>query len=168
MNKVIVTAFCMVAVLVLLMGCGNARKESEAFFVGMANPWMDCADIAEAERLAGFNMKAPERIVGHDRRLIQTIKESTVQLFYSDKDMSEPDSDVVLVRKARGNEDISGDYNTYEKTETVTTHGTEVSLRENGDMVYVATWKKDGFTYAVNADNGLTKEEIYCLAETIE
>ena len=168
MEKVIIMATCMIAVLLLLTGCGKKEEPETVSFVGLANPWIECGTLKEASELTGFEVSMPEEIEGYPYQLIQAIKESTVQQFYSDKEMSDPDRNVVLLRKGKGTEDISGDYNTYEKEETVTIQGMEVHLRENGGLVYVATWTQGGYAYAIDADKGLTATETEGLVKNIK
>lgn len=60
--------------------------------------------------------------------------------------------------KAPGDGDISGDYNDYAQSDTITVSDREVTLKGNDDAVNLAIWAKDRYTYAVSASAGLSAE----------
>ena len=64
------------------------------------------------------------------------------------------------MRKGTGSDDISGDYNEYSEKETVNMHGVDVQLRGDKGLVYSAIWTWDGYSFAINADNGLSRETL--------
>lgn len=140
---------------VALVGCGSSADTSapsnqeQEPQVNMANPFVDCASAYDAAQLAGFDVTFPESVPGYDERLYQAIEGKMAQCFYSNGDKR------VLVRKALGDEDISGDYNTYGQVTTVPIGELEVTEKGDGGLVHVATWSRDGFSFAIDADEGL-------------
>ena len=88
-----------------------------------------------------------------------------IQVMYFDGDPSAEDSSMVMVRKGTGDEDISGDYNEYPEKETVNIHGVDVQLRGENGLVYSAIWTWNGYSFAINADKGLSRN---ALANAIE
>lgn len=114
------------------------------------NPFEDCTTIADAEKIAGFTVTLPKKMPkDYIKGSIQAIKDDMVQVFYENGESE------LLVRKAKGNQDISGDYNQYSENSTMTVDGLEVSTRGNNGKVNVATWVNGEYTYSV----GLYKDE---------
>ena len=86
---------------------------------------------------------------GYDRPTIQAMSGTMIQVIYrNDKEES------VSIRKAPGSDDISGDYNEYAQSDTVSAGGLVVSMKGERDLVHLATWTNDGYTYAVSVSSG--------------
>jgi len=130
------------------------QEAGEQGGTGIANPFVDCTSASEASQIAGFTVTFPEAIPGYSERHYQAVEGQMIQCFYRQGDKS------VLVRKAKGTDDISGDYNEYPQVNTVKVDEIEVTQKGKDDLVYVATWTRDGFSYAVDADEGLSSETI--------
>jgi len=64
----------------------------------------------------------------------------------------------VILRKAAGSEDISGDYNVYGETKSVGVGDRDVTMKGNGGTVSLALWTEEGYTYAVTSDAGMSPE----------
>ena len=113
-------------------------------------------------------LKDLEKTVGFDITLPQFDEE----YFYTYYDISKETADIRLMnctkrmtfRKAKGTEDISGDYNTYSLNKTIKVKNTDVKVRGN-DGVNTATWQKDGFTYALSFETAVSEAD---LAKCIE
>ena len=85
-----------------------------------------------------------------------------IQVFYGE------DGDDLFIRKAAGDGDISGDYNDYAQSDTITVSDREVTLKGNDDAANLAIWAKDRYTYAVSASAGLSAEGMSELAAQIQ
>ena len=72
------------------------------------SPFQPCDTLDAAEEMAGFDLTLPKTA---DK--LEAIENEMIQAFYGE------DGTDMLIRKALGNEDISGDYNEYAQTETV-------------------------------------------------
>lgn len=132
--------------------------------VESGNPLKAYETLAEAEKAAGFELQAPEEIAGAVQSGYYVIGGTVLEVRYADG----ADETVCTVRKAPGEEDISGDYNVYEGTETLQYFGislqAEISYDDAG--IRKAVWTKDGFSYAVLAsgmDRGTLTEVIACI-----
>lgn len=137
---------------------GSSEDKNE---VQIANPFVDCDTAADAEKIAGFPMEAPETIDGYDAPVIQAVENDTFQYIYSNADGGE-----ILIRKvAGGDADVSGDYNEYENEQT-TDDG--VTLRGDGDSVTVAIWSKDGYSYCVRVEGGASMETVTDLVAQVK
>lgn len=60
----------------------------------------------------------------------------------------------VLFRKARGTDDISGDYNAYSDVKEITVNETAVTLKGENGQYKLAIWQQDGFTYSLSWEPG--------------
>lgn len=116
------------------------------------NPFVDCDTLAQAEQLAGFSLTLPADIKAHG---ISVLPGDMIQVLCEDG---------LSIRKALGDEDISGDYNTYPQVETAAVQGHAVTLKGEGDQVTVAVWTADGYTYAIHSETGLSRDAALSLA----
>ena len=122
------------------------KRRSDASPLRIANPFKEHDSLESAALAAGFPLTVPDAPEGYGDRLIQVMGESMIQVIYRSGE------DRLLIRKATGDGDISGDYNEYEESWTVTVDGSPVNFRGSGGLVSVATWSRDGFAYAVDLD----------------
>lgn len=69
----------------------------------------------------------------------------------------------MVIRKASGageNADISGDYNVYNETSTVTVGEYTVTLKGNDQKVNLATWTSGDYACSIDCISGITTEEM--------
>lgn len=118
------------------------------------NPIVSYDTLADACAAAGFEMTVPEQLEGYEAPSFQTIDTDLVQVVYE----SESDS-LIMLRKAPGVEDISGDYTDYEWTNFMDVDGLNVMIRGEGETVYLATWTNDGYTYSASFGLGMTQTD---------
>jgi len=146
---------------VALTACGSSSDEPAASEsqTQIANPFVDCESASEAAQLAGFEVTFPESVPGCSERLYQAVEGEMVQCIYSSGDTE------VLIRKGMGTDDISGDYTDYGEVNTVDVAGTEVTEKGEDGLVFAATWVRDGFAFAIDANEGLDAETIGHLAQ---
>lgn len=152
-----------------LSGCGASQGEAgqtepasepttggEESTSEVANPFVDCESAYDAAQVAGFDVTFPESVPGCSERAYQAIEGQLVQCRYSEGDTG------VLVRKGvdDGSGDLSGDYNEYPEVGTVGVGDLEVTERGSEGLVHVAIWARDGYLYAIDADEGLGPETI--------
>ena len=79
----------------------------------IANPFVDCQTMETAAEVAGFEFRSPEQVEGISEKKIQAVDQEMIQVIYS------ADENQILIRKAPGTRNISGDYNNYQKEETL-------------------------------------------------
>jgi cobalamin biosynthesis Mg chelatase CobN len=128
----------------------------------IANPFVDCETMEDAATICGFKMTVPDNIEGYSERKIQAVKDSMLQVIDYKGD------DQILMRKQSGSGDISGDYNTYSNTQTVTVGSYSITMKGNNDTVSVATWENGTYAYAVDATgDGLTVETMKAIIQSI-
>lgn len=127
------------------------------------NPFMDCATLADAAKLTGFDITVPDSIEGYDTRVIQVMDNKMIQIIYAKGENS------LLIRKAAGSDDISGDYSQYTEINAAALGSLQVTMRGENEMVSVAIWTDGGYTYAVNAqDIPMDVDTITALVGTVQ
>ena len=77
---------------------GEADEENTQ----IANPWVDCASMEDAVKIAGFSFEVPKQIEGYPNQVIQAIENDIIQVIYDDGTNS------IYIRKGAGTEDIGG------------------------------------------------------------
>lgn len=157
------------ACLVLVVGTSfifklNQKNDIES--AAVASPYQEVNSLQEASEIAGFDMKVPESIGEYNNQLISVIDGKIIEVRYLSSD--EKDTGIII-RKSRGDEDISGDYNTYSTNITENIYGKDVNLRGDGEKIFVAAWTEDGFSYAVATnDYIMDKEQIEYLIGVVK
>jgi hypothetical protein len=130
----------------------NSMDTTNASSIGdveIPSPWIDFDTIADAEKLAGFPLTLPSKIPeGYTQKTIEAVENQSLQVIY------ENDENGIAIRKAKGSEDISGDYNEYSENKTLTVGNLQVSTKGNNGKVNVATWVDGEYTYAVSVCSG--------------
>lgn len=128
----------------------------------LANPWQECASMAQAESLAGFSFaiggSALPEGYGPEVAYIQVIAGAMLEVDYTGGRGGS-----VCLRKAAGTDDVSGDYNSYDLTQTSRIAGQDVTLRGAENAWYVVTWTRDGYSFAVVSTSALTTPQVEAL-----
>lgn len=110
-----------------------------------ASPFIPFENIADAEKLAGFTITLPSNMPeGYSQKSIEAVENYMIHIVFENKENS------ILVRKANGNKDISGDYNEYSETKILTVGDLQVSIKGNNGKVNVATWVYGDYSYSVS------------------
>ena len=128
----------------------------------LANPWQECSSMAQAESLAGFSFAISDSALpegyGPEAAYIQVIAGAMLEVDYTGERGGS-----VCLRKAVGTDDVSGDYNNYDLTQTSRIAGQDVTLRGAENAWYVATWTRDGYSYAIVSTSALTTSQVETL-----
>lgn len=125
---------------------GQILEENSA---QIPNPFVDCETIADAEKIAGFEITVPDKMPeGYSQSSIQAINDYLIQIFYESGDNE------ILIRKGIGSEDISGDYNTYSESNTMTIGELTINTKGNDGKINVATWINGEYTFSILVNPG--------------
>ncbi len=117
--------------------------------------------IDEAKKAVSFKAVTPASLPeGYKFDSVSVMGSDFLQVFYKNEDKE------ILYRVAVGNEDISGDYNIYDKTDTVQTDGVDITIKCNADKCYTAVWN-DGASYSLSSRGGIDKDEMIKIAESV-
>lgn len=158
------------AVLAAFCGCatdGKAARDSsdaapETDGVSIANPFTDCATLEEAEGVAGFDIEVPDTLfVKYDRLVFRAIKDNMIEIIYRNGE----NTDEIRIRKAKGGDDISGDYTEYPRVETVPAADVMLTLKGEGETVHVATWLRGEYSFSITSDEAIDR---YVAAKLIQ
>ncbi len=141
---------------------GNAQITETAAFGQLAqlvNPMEEYGSnmdsLSAAEEAVGFTLTLPGSLTPENYIVI-----SGVTL--------EVDFNGGYIRKAKGSEDISGDYNEYEAVKTETTDGKDVTLKGNAGKVMLAIWTEGDYTYCMGAADGMAEADVLSLVNEIK
>lgn len=157
MRKLLAVLICIAVIAsgAVFVSCSNGKGGEEAAQSEKAvNPNVSYKTLEEAEEAAGFKMQLPEKI-------------KTTSFTVIDGKILEVKYEGGYIRKAQGADDISGDHNQYEKTEKKTVNNEEVTLKKNGDKIYLATWTHFSYTFCLGSDKGLSEKDITNMIEQI-
>ena len=130
----------------------------------LPNPWLETATLEEAAAAAGFTLEVPDTLSGYPEKSFQVLPSDDSPLL---EVLYRNGKDRVIIRKAPGNEEISGDYTAYGQHVVNTVNGRAVTLRGDQNGFALATWTGDGYTYSVHLDEPVPAGELLSLVESI-
>lgn len=133
----------------------QATGKATAEDVQIANPFVECATIGDAEQLAGFSMRVPEDVVGYEEKYITAIEKDMIEVQFSHGEDAE-----LWFRKGVGVEDISGDYNTYKEEKLVDVQGQSVTIKGTEKGYKLAIWNVNGYAYAIGSTTELSEDAL--------
>jgi hypothetical protein len=119
------------------------------------NPFIDCATIEDAQKLAGFNMTVPDLMPeGYSKTAIRAVKNKEIEIIYLNGDSE------IRIRKAIGSaigiEDISGDYTAYKEVNKVEIGSVNVTMKGDNGKVNVSTWNEGEYVFSLTVNCGGT------------
>ena len=141
----------------------NVAQEQD---YGVPNPYEIVDTLDEASKIAGFNLSVPATYGDYKKQVIQAIEDDMIEVIYFEE---ESENEGLRIRKAKGTDDISGDYNEYKNVETVKVGDYDVTEKSDGGNILVVTWTDGTFSYAIDTDRAeLSKEDVTNLISNIK
>lgn len=137
--------------------------------IEIPDPFSECGSLEEAAQNAGFSFDVPEAVDGYAQRIIRTMAggegSAMIEVIYQneiDGKESTDRADEVRMRKAKGDEDISGDYMAYSETGSLTIGNIQVTVKGEHGNINLATWTDNGYTYSIGvySETGITAEKM--------
>ena len=128
--------------------------------VQIPNPLTEHETLADLAKTVGFEVTLPVVDKAYKETAFIDISGETADVRFANGE------DTITFRKAKGSDDISGDYNTYKESKTITVKGVSVSIKGN-DGINTATWQKDGFTYSFSSDKAMTQDALVKAIENL-
>ena len=162
MMKKLFAVIMMLLTILSLAACGSSTDSDEPDIIGMPNPFTDFNTLAEAEKQTGFYITLPDAIGSSNNKIYRAMNDEMLEVIYVNGE-----DETGRIRKARGSEDISGDYNEYAETETVSVGGIDVLLKGDAGLVKLAVWTNDGYAYSVSSEAGMTADEMMVLVSAV-
>ena len=140
----------------------NTTQEQD---YGVPNPYEIVDTLDEASKIAGFTLSVPVSYEDYKKQVIQAIEDDMIEVIY----FNDTDSEGLRIRKAKGTDDISGDYNEYKDVEIVKVGDFEITEKGSEGSISVATWNDGTYSYAIDvAEASLTKDTIANLISNIK
>ncbi|MGI6106499.1 MAG: hypothetical protein ACOX8B_00975 [Lachnospiraceae bacterium] len=147
-------------------GESAAAEESSEGSMEMPNPFSEYSSLEEAEKDAGFEISVPDSIGDSDHCVYRVLDSENpmIEIIYFDGE-----NETARIRKAAGDDDISGDYGSY--SSQAAWDGPERSGNYFGsDGKYtLATWTSiDGWTYSLSVEEPVSADEMDSLVQAVE
>ena len=161
MKKKIIIAVCTALMAVSLAGCGGNTSTKISSSVAMANPWEDFKTLEEAQEKVGFEVSLPEDWAKKDvvYRVCEGLNAIEVQFDDGDE----------VIRKAKDDGDISGDYNEYASEETMTIGEAQVTFKGTSeDEVNLAVWVSGDYSYSVSSTDAVSADQMKKIVEAVK
>lgn len=128
-------------------------KDGNDTQIQIPNPIVETEGIKELKESLSFELKVPTVMPeGYEVSDTAVIGGTLAQVKYSNG------TNEITYRMAKGTEDISGDYNTYEKIREVYVNNQSVMLKGNQEGYQVATWTDGTYSYSVTSEQPLSEE----------
>ena len=144
---------------------GEKKEAAGDESMKLPNPFIEVGSLEEAEELAGFSLKTAEKVGNYGRQSISVMEGEMIQVLYQ----NDAGEEGLRVRKGLGEEELSGDYNTYTLDEEVEQDGVKIRLRGDGQRIFAASWTKGGYSYAIDlSDAELDRENVLQLISEID
>ncbi len=124
------------------------------------NPYANSVSLNTAEQMTGFTLEIPNII---DTTTKTYVIDQMIEVQYYDNE----DNIIFNVRKAKGNDDCSGNYEVYQNEMTKEIQNHIVTLKGNDDIYYLAIWQNDKYSYSFYSYNGLDEDTITTYIEKI-
>lgn len=151
----------------ILTGCQTKKTpEAAAIFPEMpqadqgstqiANPFVECLSMEEARDKAGFDFILPEELENDIR--IRVIPNEFFEVRNAD----------LVLRKAKAEQAISGDYTAYAENTTIVINEAEVHARGNDGKIMSAEWQLGEFQFSIQAQEGISEIQISAWIEDIQ
>ncbi|MCI5568452.1 MAG: hypothetical protein MR372_01200 [Lachnospiraceae bacterium] len=161
MKKKIIIAVCTALMAVSLAGCGGNTSTKISSSVAMANPWEDFKTLEEAQEKVGFEISLPEDWAKKDAvyRVCEGLNAIEVRFDEGDE----------VIRKAKDDGDISGDYNEYASEETMTIGEAQVTFKGTSeDEVNLAVWVSGDYSYSVSSTDAVSADQMKKIVEAVK
>jgi hypothetical protein len=130
---------------------GNTDEEITGDNTQIPNPWQEYKTVPEAAKATGISFSAPEKIEKYTVSYVRAL-DGIVEVRYSNG------SNEIRVRKGKGTDDISGDYNVYKNVSEKKIGGNTVTLKGNGGGVSSAVWTDGTYSCSICSENELTNK----------
>lgn len=139
-------------------------KQNDVKGTKLANPFVDCKTMKDAETIAVFSFTVPKSIKGYPKKTIQAVQNDLIQVFYEDGAGNQ-----ILLRKGRGTKDLTGDYNVYKDKKVKTIQGKKVTMNRKQGKVYSAWWTDGKFAFAVDAlEKGVSEQFVAQMVQQLK
>ena len=130
----------------------------------MPSPVHVFTTVEEASEYIGFRPQMPKLLpVGFNIQSVITLEKDILQVVYVYEPGTEPyynqaGGAYIIYRSSKLPGDISGDHKIHKVIETERVDGTKVTLKGSDNMVYLASWIKDGQNHSLDFYRPVTRD----------
>lgn len=136
--------------------------EKEDNSTQIPNPFTEYKSVEDAKAAVSFDAVLPTKLPDeYEFASASTMGSDFLQVFYK-KGESE-----IMYRVAVGSDDISGDYNVYDITETEKIKDSKVELKGDENKCSLAVWNDNESAYSLNSEKGIEKAEMTKIIESV-
>lgn len=137
------------------------NRDSDA--TQIPNPITEYKTVEDAEKATSFKAKLPSKLPdGYKMSFISVISGEILNIFYSSG------TNEICYRMAKGDEDISGDYNIYDDILAVQIGGLAVTVRGSGGLYSSAVWHDGEFSCSLYSTTGLDESEFTKIIKSMQ
>ena len=134
----------------------QATETTQGQSTEVPNPFIEAKNLEEASKIAGFTLSVPANYEDYKKQTIQAIENDMIEVIYLEE---ESGYEGLRIRKAKGTDDISGDYNEYKDVETVKVGDVEVTEKGSDGDIAVVIWNDGTYSYAIDAGEAKLNSE---------
>ncbi len=137
---------------------GEQQSVSELELADMVNPWVDVETQQDAQEQADFAIQLPTSLPDeYGAPGFRVIPGDILEADYAGTGDGK-----IVIRKAVGTEDPSGDYSQYSHSQQVKTGGVTVTMKGNDGAVCLAVWQDGEYAYSIDIyeASGISAEEM--------
>ena len=115
----------------------------------IANPFVECSSLADAQNIAGFFFYLPEDLLKGDvvYRVLNT-DEKMIEIIVKDSD------ETITLRKSISKNDISGLYFDFKEETTININNINITLRGFSESYVNALWSDNTYSYSIYIPSG--------------
>ena len=140
----------------------QSEEADSSDFVQSGNPYAEYDTLEEAENTIGFEISVPDSYGGYTEPYYAVIEGKILEVqYYNGDDRG------MIIRKSRGSEDISGDFNEYNTVTETEVNGNTVTIKGSGDEFSLALWVSGDYSYSVSVSSGISENELKEIIEKI-
>lgn len=140
----------------------QSEEADSSDFVQSGNPYAEYDTLEEAENTIGFEISVPDSYGGYTEPYYAVIEGKILEVqYYNGDDRG------MIIRKSRGSEDISGDFNEYNTVTETEVNGNTVTIKGSGDGFRLALWVSGDYSYSVSVSSGISENALKEIIEKI-
>lgn len=147
-----------------VISCNSTKSTNNVNQVMIANPFVDCNTVKEAEDIAGFSITIPKEL--SNKKINYRVLNLSTKMIELIVDNNSDDE--ITIRKANILDDISGLYYDFNIINTVDINNIKFTLRGSIESYVNAIWQDNGFSYSVYIPSGKSIEYMLNIISQIE
>lgn len=154
-------AACLAVMLVGALTLPNLNIFNEPPVLGN-NDIVEVSSVEELSKTVGFEVGEPGNLPFESESVVYTAYwGGMAEIIYTN------DEQTAAFRKGIGDDDVSGDYNSYELTNEISVDGINAALKGSGETYTLAIWTDGGFSYSLSLSEGVGEAEWIVMLQTM-